>query len=199
MKLTRPLVLLAAVFLMAALLPASRLRGTVAAEPRVGGTPASSPGPASASDKELMIEVMVPASRAEVWKAFTTSDGLSTWLTPGATVELRVGGEWTARFPGGSTGGGTILSFVPEKELVLSALAPEKFPTVRATRTMVKFEFESRGDTETLVKLTQTGWKDGKEWDQAYEYLTAGNAELLATLHRRFVNGPLDWKKEWGS
>ena len=32
-------------------------------------------------------------------------------------------------------GGGTILSFEPEKELVISALAPDRFPTVRATRT----------------------------------------------------------------
>ena len=55
----------------------------------------------------------------EVWKAFTTSEGLSTWLTPNAVVDLREGGEWTAQFPGGSTGGGTILSFVPEKELVI--------------------------------------------------------------------------------
>jgi len=41
--------------------------------------------------------------------------------------------------------------------------------------------------------------KNGEEWDKAYEYLVVGNAQLLATLHRRFVNGPIDWAKEWGS
>jgi uncharacterized protein YndB with AHSA1/START domain len=194
MKMLRPVVHLAVIFTIVVLFLASdTMRFTVAAA--VPNTPAAPP---SAGEKELVIEVTVPASRAEVWKAFTTSDGLSTWLTPGATVDLRPGGEWMARFPGGSTGGGTIVSFVPEKQLVLSALAPEKFPTVRATRTAAKFEFESRGDNETAVKLTQTGWKDGKEWDEAYEHLTAGNAELMATLHRRFVSGPIDWKKEWG-
>lgn len=152
---------------------------------------------AATPEKALVIEVSIPASRAEVWKAFATSEGLSTWLTPGAVVDLRPGGEWTAHYPGGKTGGGTILSFVPEKEIVLSAMAPEQFPTVRAERTRAKFELESRGDF-TVVRLTQTGWKDGPEWDKAYEYLTAGDAELLSTLHRRFVNGPLDWKKEWG-
>jgi len=25
--------------------------------------------------------------------------------------------------------------------------------------------------------------------------LTVGNAQLLATLHHRFVNGPMDWTK----
>jgi hypothetical protein len=83
---------------------------------------------------------------------------------------------------------------VPEKELVLSALAPDKFPTVRATRTKARFQLEARGGS-TVVRLTQTGWKDGEEWVKAYEYLTVGNAQLLATLHHRFVSGPIDWTK----
>src|SRR5580658_266142 len=115
-----------------------------------------------AEPKALIVEVTVPATQAEVWKAFTTSEGLSTWLTPNAVVDLREGGEWTAKFPGGSTGGGTILSFVPERELVISALAPDKFPTVRATRTKAQFQFEAKGGS-TVVRLTQTGWKDGDE------------------------------------
>ena len=152
------------------------------------------PAKVATADKVLILEVTVPAPIAAVWQAFTTSEGLSTWLTPGAVVDLREGGEWTAHFPGGSTGGGTILSFVPEKELVLSALAPDKFPTVRATRTKARFQFEAKGDS-TIVRLTQTGWKEGDEWVKAYEYLTVGNAQLLATLHHRFVNGPIDWTK----
>ena len=156
-------------------------------------SPAAAAKPVVA-DKVLILEVTVPAPISAVWQAFTTSQGLSTWLTPGAVVDLREGGEWTAHFPRGSTGGGTILSFVPEKELVLSALAPDKFPTVRATRTRARFQFEAKGDS-TIVRLTQTGWKEGDEWVKAYEYLTVGNAQLLATLHHRFVSGPIDWTK----
>src|SRR5580698_8477919 len=80
----------------------------------------------SAPEKALIIEVEIPAPRVAVWNAFSTSEGLSTWLTPGAVVDLRPGGEWTAHFPGGKTGGGTILSFIPEQEIVLSAMAPEQ-------------------------------------------------------------------------
>jgi uncharacterized protein YndB with AHSA1/START domain len=148
-------------------------------------------------EKALIFEVNIPATQGEVWKAFTTSQGLSTWLTPGAVVELRIGGEWTAHYPGGHTGGGTILSFVPQQELTLAAMAPEQFPNVRSQRTTAKFEFISKGSS-TLVRLTQTGWKTGDEWDQAYDYLAKGNAQLLWTLHRRFVSGPIDWQKEWG-
>jgi uncharacterized protein YndB with AHSA1/START domain len=153
--------------------------------------------PSAAPPQNLVIECEVPARVSDVWHAFATSEGLSTWLTPEATVDLRAGGEWTARFPGGSTGGGTILSFVPEKEIVLAALAPDKFPHVRAERTRAVFHFEPRGDA-TIVRLTQSGWKAGEEWTRAYEYLLAGNAQLMAMLHRRFVDGPMDWKKVAG-
>ncbi len=149
---------------------------------------------ADASEKMLRFEITVPAPRAEVWKAFATSEGLTTWLAPNSNVELKPGGEWMVHFPGGSTGGGNIVSFVPQKEIVISALAPDQFPTVRAQRTTARFELEDHSKG-TLVRLTQTGWKDGEEWDRAYEYLTAGNAQLLATLHRRFVSGPIDWSK----
>jgi len=154
------------------------------------------PAIAQKPERALVIELTIPAPRAEVWKAFATSEGLSTWLAPNATVDLRPGGDWLVHFPG-STAGGTILSFIPEQEIVISALAPDKFPAVRAARTRAAFHFESRGNN-TIVRLTQTGWHDGPEWDRAYEYLAAGNAQLLATLHRRFVEGPLDWQKEFG-
>jgi uncharacterized protein YndB with AHSA1/START domain len=151
-----------------------------------------------APHKALVFEVTVPAPIDAVWNAFTTSEGLSTWLTPGAVVELRKGGEWTAHYPGGKTGGGTILSFKPKREIVMSAMAPEWFPHVRSERTTALFEFKAVTSGSTLVRLTQTGWKEGEEWDKAYDYLARGNAQLLETLKRRFVNGPLDWAKEWG-
>jgi uncharacterized protein YndB with AHSA1/START domain len=148
----------------------------------------------TAPGKVLIIELTIPAPLPDVWKAFTTSDGLMTWLTPSATVELRPGGDWICHFPGGSTGGGTIVSFIPQQQLVISALAPDKFPTVRAQRTNAKFTFSANGNS-TLVRLTQTGWQEGDEWNRAYEYLAAGNAQLLAMLHHRFVSGPVDWTK----
>ena len=148
-------------------------------------------------EKALIFEVTIPAPRIIVWQAFATSEGLSTWLTPGAVVDLRNGGEWTAHYPGGKTGGGNIISFVPEQEIVIAAMAPEQFPTVRAARTTARFLFLAKGDS-TIVRLVQSGWKTGEEWDKAYDYLARGNAQLLDTLHRRFVNGPIDWAKEWG-
>src|SRR3569833_3886772 len=99
-------------------------------------TASTKPG---APPQQFVIEVEVPAPVREVWHAFATSEGLSTWLFPNATVDLKPGGDWLVHFPGGNTGGGTIVSLVPERELVISALAPEKFPTVLAERTRAVF------------------------------------------------------------
>jgi uncharacterized protein YndB with AHSA1/START domain len=155
-------------------------------------------GPAQPDDstKVLRIELSIPAPLHDVWEAFTTKQGLSSWLAPDVSVELKPGGDWLVKFPG-STGGGTIVSFVPEKEIVISALAPDSFPHVRATRTRAVFTFAADGHS-TRVGLKQTGWQSGAEWDAAYEYLAAGNAQLLAMLHHRFVAGPTDWQKEMG-
>jgi uncharacterized protein YndB with AHSA1/START domain len=141
----------------------------------------------------LIIELSIPAPLPEVWRAFTTNEGLSSWLAPEVSINLRNGGDWLVKFPG-STAGGTIVSFVPQKELVLSALAPDRFPHVRTARTHAVFTFTAKGNN-TLVRLSQTGWQPGKEWDAAYEYLAAANGQMLAMLHHRYVAGPTDWHK----
>jgi len=148
----------------------------------------------TAPEKALKFEVVVPAKPADVWAAFTTSEGMKTWLWRDCVVDLRAGGEWTVNYPGGATGGGTILSYDTGRRLTIHAMAPEKFPEVRRTRTTAVFEIASDGENASKVTLTQTGWKEGKEWEDAYEYLAQGNAQLMGQLHRRFTNGPLKWQ-----
>ncbi len=159
---------------------------------QTSGSASAEPQP-NDSAKVLRIELSIPAPVHDVWQAFTTQQGLNSWLAPDVSVELKPGGDWLVKFPG-STGGGTIVSFTPEKEIVINALAPDRFPQVRAARTRAVFTFTAQG-SNTLVSLTQTGWKSGPEWDAAYEYLVAGNAQVLAMLHHRFVAGPTDWQK----
>ncbi|HEY6330916.1 MAG TPA: SRPBCC domain-containing protein [Blastocatellia bacterium] len=145
-------------------------------------------------EKTLQLEVEVPASPEAVWEAFSTADGLKTWLGPEAEVEMRPGGNWLVKFPGASTGGGNVLEFVEGKSITIAAMAPDSFPTVRRERTRAVFDFEASPDGKsTIVRLTQTGWKAGEEWDKAFEYLAKGNPMLLAMLRQRFTSGPIDW------
>lgn len=143
--------------------------------------------------RELRMEVQVPGARDSVWQAFTTTTGLDSWLWQDCSVDLRRGGGWLVHFPGGSTGGGTIEQFKPGRQIRIHALAPDQFPTVRKVGTTALFQFEAIGDTATRVRLVQTGWKTGDEWDKAFDYLAKGNAQLLGQLRARFKSGPIDW------
>jgi uncharacterized protein YndB with AHSA1/START domain len=160
---------------------------------QTSGSVSANPAQADDSPKVLRIELSIPAPVHDVWEAFTTKQGLSSWLAPDVSVELKPGGDWLVKFPG-STGGGTIVSFIPDKEIVINALAPNRFPQVRSARTRAVFTFTAEGNS-TLLRLSQTGWQSGPEWDAAYEYLAVGNAQILAMLHHRFVAGPTDWQK----
>ncbi|HEX7251674.1 MAG TPA: SRPBCC domain-containing protein [Thermoanaerobaculia bacterium] len=143
--------------------------------------------------KRLDFEVVVPATVDAVWNAFTSDAGVTTWCAPKAKVRLELGGEWEVGFAGAAPGGGTILAWLPDEMLTIHAMAPENFPTVRRERTIAVFRFEPAGERQTRVRLAQFGWKDGEEWDRAYEYLAQGNAALLNMLYKRFAEGPLDW------
>jgi len=145
-------------------------------------------------EKALKFEVTVPAKSADIWRAFATKEGAQEWLWPDMSVDLREGGDWVVHYPGGKTGGGTIIAFEPMKSVTIRAMAPEQFPEVRRERTTAVFSFEPSG-SGTKVTLLQTGWREGKEWDEAYEYLAKGNAQLLSQLLYRFTNGPIDWSK----
>lgn len=144
-------------------------------------------------EKALRFDVLIPAPLDDVWTAFTTKAGLETWLWKETRVDFRPGGEWTVLYTPTATGGGAIVSIVPKKQVVMRALAPEQFPTVRAERTTATFSFQAVSPTSTRVVLLQTGWKTGAEWDAAYDYLAQGNAQLFTQLHKRFVAGPIDW------
>ena len=54
--------------------------------------------------KRIDWDVVVPASLDAVWDAFTTQAGMTSWIAPGATVDLRSGGDWLVNFPGAAPG-----------------------------------------------------------------------------------------------
>jgi uncharacterized protein YndB with AHSA1/START domain len=151
------------------------------------------------TSKRLDFEVIVPASRQRVWEAFTTKEGMESWIAPSARVDLSIGGIWEVGYPGAQPGGGTILSYMPMEMLSLHAMAPEEFPTVRKEGTIAVFFFDRLAEGQTRVRLAQIGWKSGVEWDKAFDYLSQGNAILLNMLAERFTNGPTDWKKKAAS
>ena len=145
-------------------------------------------------------EVVVPASLAEVWDAWTTARGVTTFLGPSAKLELAIGGPYEICFdpdaPPGSQGseGCKVLSYLPQQMLTFDWNAPPQFPNVRKERTWLVILLEELGERRVKVKLTHLGWRDGVEWDEVFRYFTRAWGTVLARLEHRFSADPIDWK-----
>jgi len=144
--------------------------------------------------------VIVPASSDEVWSAFTTKEGVTSFFAPDANVEAAIGGAYEMYFvpdaPSGSRGsdGCKILSFIPGEMLSFTWNAPLSMPDVRKQRTWVVLYFQQLEGKQTRITLVHLGWQPGEEWQKALQYFTHAWDIVLGRLHYRFSTKPIDWK-----
>ena len=156
---------------------------------------------AADSSTVLVHELAVPASSAAVWHAFTTSEGLTTWAVPFASVDFRLGGVWESSYdpsarPGAEDNIRTrYLSFVPGRMIAMQAVAaPPGFPHPDVLPDLFSVvEFEPVGTDTTLVRMYGVGYRDTAEHTAVRRMFRDANAWTLRMLHRRFTEGPTDW------
>lgn len=147
-------------------------------------------------------QVEVAATLDQVWDAWTTREGITSFFAPDAIVEPKVGGAFSIHFdptaPPGERGadGMRFMALQPKTMLSFDWNAPPHLPAARAQRTFVVVRFAPVGDKATRVSLHHAGWGDGGEWDQAYAYFDRAWGSVLGNLKKRFEQGPTDWS-EW--
>ncbi|OGC92325.1 MAG: hypothetical protein A2W25_16230 [candidate division Zixibacteria bacterium RBG_16_53_22] len=157
---------------------------------------------ADPSDKAIIKDVTIPAPVSEVWRAWTTDEGVRSFFSPHTHVELRPGGPFEIYFlmdqPYGLQGSEDcrFLSYVPEKMLSFEWNAPPDFGRLRDIRTIVVILFEPVSDKETRLKFEHRGWGKGEDWDRLYDYFDRAWGYVLDNLKKRFDEGPIDWRKE---
>ncbi|MHB8867632.1 MAG: SRPBCC family protein [Thermoleophilia bacterium] len=154
-------------------------------------------------ERDIAKEVVVAASRADVWLAWTTCEGVGSFFGQGARIELEPGGAYEIYFdldaPPGSRGseGMRVLSYLPEEMLSFEWNAPPRFPEARVghERTWVVVRLDDAQEADaTRVRLTHLGWREGGQWEQVREYFDRAWDTVLARLVQRFASGPLDWE-----
>ena len=156
---------------------------------------------AQADERRVMKEVVVAAPVEAVWKAWTTSEGIESFFAPEAVVDARPDGAFDIHMnpyaaPGLKGADGMRVMAVQENKLLsFSWNAPPHLAEARAQRTFVAVRLQPEG-AGTRVSITHSGWGDGGQWDQAYDYFDKAWATALANLQKRFVEGPRDWT-EW--
>ena len=134
--------------------------------------------------KQVNVERVVPASTAECWRTWTTSEGVGSFLTPNNNIDLAIGGPYEIYFrmdnPEGQRGseGCKILSYVPERMLSFEWNAPPHFPEVRQKRSHVVVTFDEVPEG-TKVELTHLGFGEGEQWDHVHQYFTMAWPQVM--------------------
>jgi uncharacterized protein YndB with AHSA1/START domain/uncharacterized protein YciI len=145
------------------------------------------------TNRILRTEIVVSASLSDVWKTWTTTDGVKSFFSDHADIELKLGGKFEVLFlmdrPYGEQGSEDcrILSFLPMSMLSFEWNAPPEFGPLRDKRTVVVLQFEELGPREVRVILTEHGWGVGPEWDAVYDYFNRAWPYVLANLKESFA------------
>lgn len=152
------------------------------------------------SPRSIELKIDVPAPITEVWKAWSTRDGVQTFFAPDANVDARPDGPYEIFFDPTAEPGQRgademrVLAVQPERMLSFTWNAPPSFPEVRRQRTHVTIRLDPIDDNHTRVHLSRDGWGDGEEWDRVFDYFTrAWGRIVLPFLKYRFEHGPIDW------
>ena len=148
----------------------------------------------SADDRVLRHEVILDAPVEEVWKAFTTSEGVRNWMAPVGEVDLRIGGSIKTNYNRQAKIGdpGTIvhhiLSYEPGRMISTQFTAPETAPAHAKTAQAVWWvaRMEPLPDGRTRLTYTGIGWGEGPEWEESYRFFNSGNAWTLQQLANYF-------------
>jgi uncharacterized protein YndB with AHSA1/START domain len=163
----------------------------------------SSPAaPAMPPERALVKVVRVAAPPEAVWAAWTTREGITSFMAPEAVIDARVGGAFHIHFDPlaapGARGADDMrfLALQPPYFLSFDWNAPPSLPEARSQRSFVMLRLQPFDGGHTLLRLHHTGWGDGGEWDQAFAYFDRAWDMVLGHLRQRFETGPIDWT-EW--
>ncbi|NOZ38849.1 MAG: SRPBCC domain-containing protein [Planctomycetes bacterium] len=146
---------------------------------------------ARADDKREVMEVEIEAGIDEVWKAFTTTPGLQSWVSPLADIDLKIGGKWRANYNRDgklgdeSTIENTILSYDPKRMLSLKATGlPKGFPFANAAKeSWTVFYFSPLSDSRTKIRVVGLGYTESEESQKMRSFFKVANKHSLDQLN----------------
>ncbi len=162
-----------------------------------------------ASLKPVECDVLISATREQVWQAWTTDEGIQLFFAPDSKVELTISGPFEMYFapeaPEGQRGseGCRILTYSPQRMLSFSWNAPPSLPNARQHHTWIVLwldddaaaaDADSPSSPRTRVRLKQMGFAElaaahpehAAEFEQARDYFNRVWPHVLTSLQRHF-------------
>jgi len=130
------------------------------------------------------LQIEVPGTPEEVWRAIATGPGISSWYVP-HTVEERAGGTATA-------------SFGPDPEMQIPGRVAAWEPPHRlvfdggegAGGLAFEWLVEARDGGTCVVRLVNSGFGEGGPWDDQYDDLVEGWQLFLTNLRLHLQHFP---------
>jgi uncharacterized protein YndB with AHSA1/START domain len=151
-------------------------------------------------EKSIRGEVLVPAPLDEVWAAWTTEKGASSFFAPACKIEPKVGGAYEIYFdleeePGRRGSEGAKILAIEEGRMLSFTWNQTPDFAIRDQKTHVVVRFHRLSEKLTRVTFSQDGWGEGGEWPRAYDYFEEAWLDVvLPRLLYSFTVGPVDWK-----
>jgi uncharacterized protein YndB with AHSA1/START domain len=143
---------------------------------------------------DIVVTKVIDAPVADVWKAWTTAEGIESFFAPkAAQVVPEPGGAFElwfgVDFPDGSRGseGCMFHSVTPMQQLVFEWNAPPTLPTIRKLRTLVYLDFAPAEGNRTSLTLRNFGYGEGEEWAKTKAYFERAWPAVMASLQKRFA------------
>ncbi|MFC4496201.1 SRPBCC domain-containing protein [Streptomyces ovatisporus] len=123
--------------------------------------------------RRLAKEVELAATPEQVWQAISTPEGMSLWFVPHEHTD----GEIEADFGGGNSQAGRVLEREPGRRVVYGAPGPDGEPPMT-----IEFLVEGREGGTTVLRLVQSGFFGGDDWEDEYDGFGKGWDMFLHNL-----------------
>jgi uncharacterized protein YndB with AHSA1/START domain len=127
--------------------------------------------------RRLAKEIELAATPEQVWQAVSTPEGVSLWFVPHEHVD----GEIEADFGGDDVQVGLVLEREPGKRIVYGAPGPDGEPPMT-----IEFLVEGGDGGTTVLRLVQSGFFGGDDWEAEYDGFGRGWTVFLHNLAEYF-------------
>lgn len=127
-------------------------------------------------DRRIELEVEVAGTPEEVWRAVATGPGISSWYVP-HTMDEREGGAAVASFGDAPEMQipGVVAAWEPPHRIVFTGVE-------RGVGLAFEWLVEAREGGSCVVRLVNSGFGTGEEWDAQYDAMGEGWKLFLRNL-----------------
>ena len=151
------------------------------------------------TEKILHLELELNSSVQELWKYWTTAEGIQSFFAPACNLDIKPDGAYEIFFfpenPPGMRGadGQRVMAVEEGKMLSFTWNFPPPLAAIRDQRTIVVLRF-SETATGSKLSLFQMGWGESAIWQEGYEYFAKAWDKVVFPRLKYVVEGnSIDW------